>query len=72
LPAVEVNLDAAVLDGLDLIRDLDQFARGSFGISEGAIGGVFHPVISLVGWLKLRYFAGRCELLNSVAPGWAL
>jgi hypothetical protein len=35
------DVDAAVLDGLDRIRDLDQFARGSFGISEGRLAAYF-------------------------------
>ena len=66
------DVDAAVLDGFGRVGDLDQLAGGFLGISEGSIGGVFIRSFHLAGGAKPRYFAGRCELLTSDAPGWAL
>jgi hypothetical protein len=41
-PVDFLNMDAAVLDGLGGVGDLQQCARGGFRIGERAGGGVFH------------------------------
>jgi hypothetical protein len=47
-PVDFLNVNAAVLDGLNGAGDLKQLARGLFGIGERSIGGVFHRPRALV------------------------
>jgi hypothetical protein len=54
-PVDFLNVNAAVLDGLNGAGDLKQLARGLFGIGERSISGVFSSA-GLLRWKPLAAF----------------
>jgi hypothetical protein len=46
-PVDLLDVDAAVLDGLGRVGDLQQLTGGLFGVGERAVSGVLHAIGSL-------------------------